>query len=402
MWEMTQVCGAGWCPLVRRATITLIWFSSLSWHQPHALGLPTTSEGCSSWSLGHSTSPSGLWQEMRAAWRCGCQLPTWLLHRKHRCASGPGMVWKHQLFRLGDDCKGHPRRQGPSTNACLFGRPEEEASSSQELCPGGPPSPFGFCPKRLGRTRWLPGAGGAGALPPEGAACRRPRGAWPGCPVSTGPFSALPASVEAPEGAGWAGKMSLAGAEHGCGSSPPGPCRHPGQGAARPTCLAAEPEKGLKTQGGWCQFLRSSGGLALIFEPGSPARRKTEREWESAEWDRSRAGHLPATRRRAAARGKGRHRRAPRGRAGLGASGRRRLRLSLPCSAGARPPRRPRWERAGRCSGGLGPLLAAGGGVCWPRAPGWGEGGRGLWRAGLCGVGSHSLSAPSFLSSRWR
>lgn len=73
----------------------------------------------------------------------------------------------------------------------------------------------------------------------------------PGCPVSTGPLPAPPASVEAPEGAGWAGRgMSPPGAERGCGSSPPGPPRYPGQGAARPTCLAAEPEKGLKARGG--------------------------------------------------------------------------------------------------------------------------------------------------------
>lgn len=44
--------------------------------------------------------------------------------------------------------------------------------------------------------------------------------------------------------------MSPPGAERGCGSSPAGPPRHPGQGAARPTCLAAEPEKGLKARGG--------------------------------------------------------------------------------------------------------------------------------------------------------
>lgn len=39
--------------------ITLVWFSSLSWHQPHVLGLPT-SEGSSIQSFGRTASLAGL------------------------------------------------------------------------------------------------------------------------------------------------------------------------------------------------------------------------------------------------------------------------------------------------------------------------------------------------------
>lgn len=62
----------------------------------------------------------------------------------------------------------------------------------------------------------------------------------PGCPVSTGPFSAPPASV----GAGCEGRgMSPPGAERGSGSPPPGPGRHPGQGAP-PAPPASPPSPG--------------------------------------------------------------------------------------------------------------------------------------------------------------
>lgn len=62
----------------------------------------------------------------------------------------------------------------------------------------------------------------------------------PGCPVSTGPFSAPPASV----GAGWEGRgLSSPGAERGSGSLPPGPGRHPGQ-RAPPAPPASPPSPG--------------------------------------------------------------------------------------------------------------------------------------------------------------
>lgn len=53
-------------------------------------------------------------------------------------------------------------------------------------------------------------------------------------------------SVAIREGSGWAERgMSPPGAESGCHSGPP---RH--RGAARSTCPAAEPGKGLKAWGG--------------------------------------------------------------------------------------------------------------------------------------------------------
>lgn len=114
-----------------------------------------------------------------------------------------------------------------------------------------PPAPQ-VCSGGKGRVlRWVPAPCPSVAAPRKTPLPWRPGDGLgnissEGCEVTAKEISGN--SMALPEGARWAERgMSSPGAERGCHSCAPG---RPAPCSARPTCLAAEPGKGLKARGG--------------------------------------------------------------------------------------------------------------------------------------------------------
>lgn len=279
---MAQVRRAGWCSLVRTTLhhYTNLVFTSIpapapcpgaAYNQWRVLQLePTTLHRPLRVAVGGEGS--------RALW---VPAPRLAAPQKTRPRLRAGGGWGTSALKAATWLQGGSQETRPRHQRFpRLAGPRKKPAAASAFAQGVLPRHSAFAQRRLAEQDGGPAQGREQERSPSrGLRAGAPGGRGqpgPGCPVSTAPFSAPPASAEAPEGAGWAGReMSPAD------SSPPGPPRHPGQGAARPTCLAAEPEKGLNARGGWCQFLRSSGrgggGGSDIWAGLSRSKEKGER-----------------------------------------------------------------------------------------------------------------------------